>query len=798
MRKIFLLLFLFLLCQQAMAQGNASRTGDNILSGSNSFTGAMTACQENGVLYVGGTITCWAGANIGAQINAAYASAACPSTGCTISIVPQASGYVFTTPIVLNTLQKPASLVCGTPGGSKTGPVGGSCLLNYTPTTATTAITLDYLDTTGSGGTSYTAIKDITLSNNGCTTTGGCGSSALGVVCGSTNSGCGHGEFSNFHVSGFSEGVRLTSNNGWGVAFRNFEFLNNTTGFRQTVPQENTIFTAGRFLQNGTGMQLDIASEIYSTHVSWDGNTTVAINCGGSAGLGVLQLTGNHFENPALGTSHYITGNSCIPEIVGGIFAEDNTTGTTDFMIQTAAFGLSLDHPLFTTAGRTFTSAPIQANTPARIHGTLVNGSPATWTSTAAMIAGTSAAINLKAIAINTANLDQEQKVDTGAINPPNGYGLKVQDNTAAHVRVIGFGPNVCANDFWCAYDYTGTKTLLSCTWLSLFDCQFPGSVKPAAAGVGDLGTTLLPWGNLWLGASSTSQFRFQPPATAAARVITWTDPLGAANLPLTNNTSTTTTQVVHATATAGLYTTSAIATGDLPTAIPIGNIGSAGLSATAPIRIAATGVIDCAGAAACVTSAAALTNNVLVKGAGSQATQTSSVTDDGQTVTSTEFLRSANTVAVTANFTTASATLVTITGLSWTFGATQHNYRFFCHLSYSQATAAAANAFGVQATTTSPTNLYAAMEVNTALTTATAAVNATLPTLATQTATNIGTFTPSAFGAIGNIPTIFTAKIWGFLEQGAGATTLNIMALTGNVSDSLTIYRGSSCSLGP
>lgn len=199
------------------------------------------------------------------------------------------------------------------------------------------------------------------------------------------------------------------------------------------------------------------------------------------------------------------------------------------------------------------------------------------------------------------------------------------------------------------------------------------------------------------------------------------------------------------------------------------------------------------------VAESAIIAANVVPKAVGTTPqVAASSITDDGQTVTTTEPLRGSNTVFVTSNFTTASTSLVTITGLTWTLGATAHNYHFVCTLSYSQATAAAANAFGVQATTTAPTNLYAAMEVATNLTTATAWVSATLPTLTTTTATNIGTFTPGAFGSIGTVADIFTAKIWGELEQGAGATTLNIMALTGNASDSLTIYRGSSCTLMP
>jgi hypothetical protein len=202
----------------------------------------------------------------------------------------------------------------------------------------------------------------------------------------------------------------------------------------------------------------------------------------------------------------------------------------------------------------------------------------------------------------------------------------------------------------------------------------------------------------------------------------------------------------------------------------------------------------DCA---TCTTNASALTLNLLVKGGGGQATQTSSITDDGTQVSTAEVVRAGNTVVVgTSNFTTASTSLVTITGLSWTLPSTAHNYAFGCRLSYSQATAAATDAFGIQAATTSPTNLYAAMRVSTGL--AVTGVDATLPTLASTTATNIGTFTPSAAGTIGSVATIFVADIWGYLEQGAGATTLNIMVLTGSASDSITIYRGSSCSLLP
>lgn len=56
----------------------------------------------------------------------------------------------------------------------------------------------------------------------------------------------------------------------------------------------------------------------------------------------------------------------------------------------------------------------------------------------------------------------------------------------------------------------------------------------PAAAGTTDLGTTALPFGNLWLGTAATNNYKFQPGATAAARTISIVDPLGNTNLVLT------------------------------------------------------------------------------------------------------------------------------------------------------------------------------------------------------------------------------------------------------------------------
>lgn len=59
-------------------------------------------------------------------------------------------------------------------------------------------------------------------------------------------------------------------------------------------------------------------------------------------------------------------------------------------------------------------------------------------------------------------------------------------------------------------------------------------AMGPAATGT-DIGSALLPWRNLYLGTAATNNFVITPGATAAARVISIVDPLGAATLAYTN-----------------------------------------------------------------------------------------------------------------------------------------------------------------------------------------------------------------------------------------------------------------------
>lgn len=142
----------------------------------------------------------------------------------------------------------------------------------------------------------------------------------------------------------------------------------------------------------------------------------------------------------------------------------------------------------------------------------------------------------------------------------------------------------------------------------------------------------------------------------------------------------------------------------------------------------------------------------------------------------------------VASDFTLAGNTsLQTIGALTFTTQANTENLSFYCSIDYSQATAAVADAFGIQVATNAPTNVRAAGIVYTS---ASASTTGILSTLSTTTATNIATFTPSATA------TVFTATLSGTIELPASAHTINIMASQSNAGDLLTIKRGSYCQL--
>lgn len=164
-------------------------------------------------------------------------------------------------------------------------------------------------------------------------------------------------------------------------------------------------------------------------------------------------------------------------------------------------------------------------------------------------------------------------------------------------------------------------------------------------------------------------------------------------------------------------------------------------------------------------------------------------LTVTGTSLFSDQIRPTANVFAVASDFTTANNTnLQTITGLSWVLAANlAQNVPFHCSLAYSQATANAAVAFGIQSATISPTNIFAIGMENTSPTAGTQGV---LATLSSTTATSIVSATPGATA------TNYRVELDGYIENPSNASpnTINIMVSTATGADAVTVKRGGWC----
>jgi len=124
----------------------------------------------------------------------------------------------------------------------------------------------------------------------------------------------------------------------------------------------------------------------------------------------------------------------------------------------------------------------------------------------------------------------------------------------------------------------------------------------------------------------------------------------------------------------------------NLPSAIAISQIGTAGLSGTSPVTINSAGAIACA---TCVTSAASLTSTALVTGAGSQASQTPSATstlDSSGNLTVVGKGKAAGYIDTTVGYlasamgSQSTATCTNVTNMTWNISANK-NYTLSCEV---------------------------------------------------------------------------------------------------------------------
>lgn len=175
-------------------QGTGVVTGAMIHSWINGG-GVLEAQNFNTILDA----SLFSGADIGAQINAAYAYISTLGLTGAIITVP-AGSFTFTTPVVFGTNGIRVSLR-GAPGGGTT--------LNYTGSSSTIAITVN----TGIQGgsvehTSYEAVRDITLKGNDSTSA----SAKIGIYMGGANGSAG-AVLTNLNIEGFGQGLYSGANN---------------------------------------------------------------------------------------------------------------------------------------------------------------------------------------------------------------------------------------------------------------------------------------------------------------------------------------------------------------------------------------------------------------------------------------------------------------------------------------------------------------------------------------------------------------------------------------------------------
>jgi hypothetical protein len=352
--------------------------------------------MNSAIVYVGGSVPQW-GSNpdIGAQINTAYAS--CPATGCTIVLVPQMSGacYNYSVPIAFTTIGKYALLQGGGPtsespgtivsGIPVAGPAGGACL-NFTPTSAISAVTFDYVWARGGGFAPAHGVRDIILQNNGCQELGGCGSSATGIQLGGTNSGAQTGEISNVKVNGFGTGISFmeSGSQSWGVVLRGDSIIGNTTGISFAGSLENISLFGGRVAGNGIGFSLIGNADVYAHGVSIDSNLTAGVK----AMSGIFSCTNCHWENLSAGpaiTSHFYIGSAAASLVIEGGKAIDDVnapTPATDYWFSNGGVSTYIHGLLIYSGGRTATQI-VQSINPCTWWVSIFNDSPSVLTTLA-------------------------------------------------------------------------------------------------------------------------------------------------------------------------------------------------------------------------------------------------------------------------------------------------------------------------------------------------------------------------------------------------------------------------------
>jgi hypothetical protein len=280
--------------------------------------------RVNTVFYVGGGITEWAGSDIGAQINDAYSKM--PETGGKIVVLPSPSGdcYQQTTPIVLATLGKYVTLEGQSIGSTRSdaGVTDRGVCLNFTSTVGT-AITLDY----GTAGGAYIpdlALDNLILTNNACTTLGGCHYPTIGVLSGPDgHNGISHPIYRNLKISGFGTGIDFTelAGFGWPAELKNVSVLYCGVGLTVGTVRENLHWFGGTIAKNTVGVEIGRNLGDYTFYsVSFESNLQAAVVSHGS----IFTFMGCRWENAEASSARYIEVDNSTVAVLGGFMVDNN------------------------------------------------------------------------------------------------------------------------------------------------------------------------------------------------------------------------------------------------------------------------------------------------------------------------------------------------------------------------------------------------------------------------------------------------------------------------------------------
>lgn len=298
-----------------------------------------TSTATSTIANLGGTLdaSTFSGADIGAQINAAYA--ALPSTGGRI-FVP-AGTYSFTTPIVFGTNHKVVNLYCASGGGASNQAVGGTTLI-YTATTgtSTTFNTNDYI--VGGAGIDNCNIQG---------TNGTTARITAGVYFGGAN-----GAFANYlrnvNINGFGTGVVYGSNTSFALIDSSTIHFNG-----RNISEPDTAGANGENMRiinsviADSNNQAGGATDRFCIYIQESGNVQWQIinssidDCeyyvdqfGGEAN--VHTFSNVHFESPNLDDYRFITvidsASTVTITTLGGDFMNDVVAGISSYMTGTA------------------------------------------------------------------------------------------------------------------------------------------------------------------------------------------------------------------------------------------------------------------------------------------------------------------------------------------------------------------------------------------------------------------------------------------------------------------------------